>query len=122
MKPYWFRAIALAVVLLLVGFGYADKTRLHWVAEDSPTPQPDRVVGVERHCQTNELGQTNLFSPQHPMAVSTCDAIWDDIAADPSLRATRYLEIIVHTQAGTIYRIQVPATTKVALNDEWPPK
>ncbi|MBA4179343.1 MAG: hypothetical protein C0506_02035 [Anaerolinea sp.] len=131
MRPYAFGTFALVTVLSFVGAGYADKTRLHWVADEAthapPQAVPDRVVGVERHCESRDVGDTNLFASYHPIAVGLCDVLWDQIGELPRLASGappvwHFLEIIVRTQAGTIYRIEVAATTKVAVGDEWPPK
>jgi hypothetical protein len=97
------------------------------VAQPTMALSVDRVVGIERHCQANELGETSPLSPQHAIAVEVCHAVWGDVAAaraatTPTLKIWLYLEIIVRTEAGTIYRVELPPTTQVSLNDEWPPK
>ena len=54
LPPAWFLSAGV-VVLLVVGFGYADKTRLHWYAQETAppavtaavaAPEPDRVVAA----------------------------------------------------------------------------
>lgn len=130
MKRYWLVTLALAVLAAACGGGDDTselRTQVAALQTQVAQPAPDRVVGVERHCQSALPGEANLFSPQHPTAVEVCDVIWDQIAqirTAPSgaFAVWRYLEIIVRTQEGTIYHVQVPATTTVALHDEWPPK
>ena len=62
MRPYIFGGSALLAVLLVVAFGYADQTRLHWVAEAPPTEplaSPDRVVGIEWRCTVRSGGTSD---------------------------------------------------------------
>jgi hypothetical protein len=127
MQRYWFGAVALVIVMAFVGFGYADKTRLHWVAEDSPAASqvaPDRVVGIEWRC--------TVYWPDRTVDVRGAEGcaaregglsdIYKSSPSDTSRLVNRRKEITVRTPMGTNYTVNVPPDTKVAVNDEWPPK
>ena len=112
LPPAWFLSAGV-VALLVAGFGYADKTRLHWYAtspQNEPpvsliTPQPDRVVGVIRRClvggQAAETGD----------GCSRTDLrVFDD-----------RLEVTIRTSQGTTYLVAMPVRTSVKVGDPWPP-
>jgi len=118
MRRFWIPSLALAALALAAcggdnGDTSALRTQVASLQTQVAQAGPDRVVGIERHCQTGS--GDNL----HPMAVGLCDAVWDQVSkTNPPLG---YLEIIVRTAQGPTYRIQMPATTKVAIGDVWPP-
>ena len=136
MKPYWFGTISLVAVLLLVGLGYADQTRLYWVAEDSPTAsQPlnenlarGRVVGVLAHCDLRQSGDvTNLSGTEcseikGQLATARTQAAAAH-ATPPSVSILNHrIEVSVLTDHGTPCTVWVPAETLVSIGAIWPPK
>jgi hypothetical protein len=127
MKPYWFGAIALTVVLLFTVLGYADKTRLHWVADDptaTPLVAPDRVVGVELRCthySTDRTVELRGAAGCEEQEGGTSD-IYKYPAPSASSLLNRRQELTVRTSMGTSYTVAVSLITKFAIGDEWPPK
>ena len=114
LPPAWFLSAGV-VVLLVAGFGYADKTRLHWYApETAPpavtaavaAPEPDRVVGVIRRCMRGgQLAESGDVCGQGGTVRMLDDR----------------LEITIRTQQGTIYLVSLPVSTSVKVGDPWPP-
>lgn len=114
MRPYWFATAALVVVLLFVGLGYADKTRLHWIAEDAAGPrqyEPDRVVGIEIRCHIGGAADlVELFGAE---------------CTNPPVASARIFErrkVVTVRTATYSYTVAVSPETQVALGDQWPPK
>ena len=113
LPPAWFLSAG-GVVLLVAGFGYADKTRLHWYAEETAppavtaavaAPEPDRVVGVIRRCMRGgTLAETGIGCSR----------------ADVGFRNDR-LEVTIRTSQGTTYLVDMPVGTSVKVGDPWPP-
>ena len=123
--PAWVLS-ALVVVLLFLGAGYADKTRLHWVSEEPP---PDRIVGIEWRCThaVNDPPEpVRLLDLRGAEGCEARDGGETDVYKYPAPSKTtltnRRLELTIRTAQGTSYTVDVSPTIKVALNDEWPPK
>ena len=113
LPPAWFLSAGV-VALLVAGFGYADKTRLHWYAQETApravtaavaAPEPDRVVGVIRRC---------LVGPQVGETGDGCSRtdfkVFDD-----------RLEVTIRTSQGTTYVVTVSASPSVFVGMTWPP-
>ncbi len=106
VPPAWFLSALLAIVLV-GAFAYADKTRLHWYAEEASvataptvvTVERDRVVGVLVKCGTQTFG-------------SVCySATYSTLAR---------LVVTVRSTNGSTYTVELPLSTDVSVGDPWP--
>ena len=113
LPPAWFLSAGV-VALLVAGFGYADKTRLHWYAAATVvTADPDRVVGVIRRCdltdgkgaKVGDSGDACAMWKTRPGVVLVDDR----------------LEITVRTSQGTTYLVTMPVASAVTVGMAWPP-
>ena len=114
LPPAWFLSAGV-VALLVAGFGYADKTRLHWYAQETAppavtaavaAPEPDRVVGVIRRC---------IRGGKYAETGDGCSR------ADGGRFMDDRLEVTIRTSQGTTYLVAMPVGTSVKVGDPWPP-
>ncbi|MBA4179344.1 MAG: hypothetical protein C0506_02040 [Anaerolinea sp.] len=121
IPPAWVLS-PLVAVLLFVGLGYADQTRLHWYAEEShpaPAAQPDRVVGIEYRCEAlGRPGQANLQFIGGDPCNNSCHQ---------SEVYNRLMQLTVRTPGGEVYKVVVTPYREfddfptVEFGDVWPP-
>ena len=118
LPPAWFLSAGV-VVLLIAGFGYADKTRLHWYVEEPAAPavtaavaapEPDRVVGLIRRCIFYDAANA-----------AQVQATEDDCLRPGAKPLGHRQEVSVRTQQGIIYLVSVPVSSAVKVGDPWPP-
>ena len=124
MKRYWL--VALAVTALAVACGGSDDTSAlrAQVAALQTQVAPDRVVGIEWRCTfRNSDGKTEDLR-----GAGMCLAAEGGVDHRPypgvanAQLLNRRQELTVRTSTGTSYTANVSPSTKVAINDEWPPK
>ena len=115
LPPAWFLSAGV-VILLVAGFGYADKTRLHWYAEGSEPSaargavaalEPDRVVGVIRRCIFYDTANA-----------AQVQATEDDCLRPGARPPGHRQEVSVRTQQGIIYLVSVPVSSAVKVGDD----
>ena len=130
MRVSWPGVVALVIVLLFVGFGYADKTRLHWVAAGSSSGNggTDTVVGIEWRCTRFEQQDAGLLTNEF-RGSELCEekdgGPLDQYEYPGSSKVkllNRRKELTVRTHAGRTYTVNVSPATTVALNSTWPAK
>jgi hypothetical protein len=110
--PAWFFS-ALAVLTLIAAFAYADKTRLHWYAEERSTPTVPAVAAVKRDRVVGVLAKCSGGSREY-----SGDACYDTTYA--AVRATARLVVTVRTASGATYTVEMPISTRVSVGDPWP--
>lgn len=121
--PVWllsnFVLVALFGVFLLfggtgIGSGFRQQSApVPTSVPATPTPEPDRVVGVVERCDAvNERALARL-------ARDGCTAM---AAAFPQAVMNHRLEVTVRTFSGAVYVVEVSPSAGVSLGDVWPPK
>lgn len=78
------------------------------------TPEPDRVVNIERKCEWFVTGVGFQRAPQ-----SFCEAVFDGSQENSSIREAR-LRLTIRTAQGTTYEIDVDPRSSVRVGDQWP--
>ena len=95
----------------------------------SDSREPDRVVGIEWRCTHAVINPTEPVRLTDLRGAEGCEArdggdkdIYKYPEPSKNTLLNRRQELTVRTSTGTSYTVNVPPSTKVALNDEWPPK
>jgi hypothetical protein len=119
MKHVWIAGAAIAVLLAACGGDNGKAT---------PTPEPDRVVGIEIRCDTwssdslhRELWGALCTESYTVEASNLSDSSVAGLGSGGGTAFNRR-KVLTIRGAAVSYTVNVPINTSVALGDVWPPK
>ncbi len=113
IPPAWFLS-ALLVVALIGAFAYADKTRLHWYAEEPSVAAAPTAATVERDSVVGVALRCSRTGTQYRTAA---EYTGDICLGNPNA----WQEVTVRTAQGTTYSVKANASQLIRVGQIWPP-